>query len=360
MVWWYGYVRGVIARGYQPAPSTPPAVEWVVPPPRASDDVLLVFCPTIVTGDNERSQAEAIQRFAAQLHRSCAAGTLPPCLLLIGMQHERGTHAVAVQRIRAIHALLDGSAIAFSAFCMAEFGKVKALNAALDLAVTMNARGLLQLDDDIWLEPGSLEPLYAAYAQAGYALAVGATKVGIPRPDRASHSLMWLRQHTASAVNYPHACCLLLDQRLLAPGIPARYVSVDGYICFKLLQPQMPDPFRLLRLVPEARCAHYVGGPPVQVVRRIRRILLNHHIHLADFPTSVSRCYFREVLFPGFWPLGSPPERLQPVRWALQALYFLWFGATGAELALRGLCGRPLRQVKWAAIDDRSSPGAAL
>lgn len=357
MTWWYARVAGLIARGYQPPTAPRPAVDWVFPAP-AGDGQLIVFCPTVTIAGNERPQAEAVLQFAAQLRNGLEGGTLPPCLLLLGVYHPPEHRDEAIARLHALRKRLDPSPVPLAAFCTTAAGKVTAFNVAIDLALRSRAVGLLQLDDDIHLADGAIETLYAAYRAAGRPLAVGAVKVGVPRPSQTSHLMRWSKRHTRTAVNYPHACCILLDPRLLAPGVPARYVSDDGYICFALLRPELADPLCLLRLVPEARCVHYVGGPAGQAIRRVRGILLSVHVFLADFPAEVSRYYFREILFPGFWPLGSRPSRRQPLSWALQALYFAWFAAVGLELALRGACGRPLRDIGWAPVQDRALPAA--
>ena len=357
MTWWYTRVAEFIARGYQPPTPQRPVVDWVLPA-CAGDRRLVVFCPTVTIAGNERSQAEAVLQFAAHLHNGLKRGTLPPCLLLLGVHHTPDRRGDAVTRLHALRKRLDTSPVPLAAFCTTTAGKVTALNIAIDLALRSRAVGLLQLDDDIRLEEGAIETLYAAYRAAGRPLAVGAAKVGVSRSTQTSHLMRWSKRRTRTAVNYPHACCILLDPQLLAPGVPARYVSDDGYICFALLRPELTDPLCLLRLVPEARCVHYVGGPAGQAIRRVRGILLSVHVFLADFPAEVSRYYFREILFPGFWPLGSRPLRRQPLSWAVQALYFAWFAAVGLELAIRGACGRPLHDIGWAPVQDRALPAA--
>jgi hypothetical protein len=353
MTWWYGRFRGLIARGYDPKPGGPPPADWVVPPP---DGVrrgwLLVFCPTILAPGNAAAQARAVANIANELARAF----LPPALVLVGLQHAPAERGAAIARLQSLEEELRRSATPFAAFCMPEFGKVKSINVALDLALELGVTGVLQVDDDVTFAPGTFERLHDAYVRAGRHLAVGASKVGVARSDATSRTLRWLKGRTRPAVNYPHACCLLVDPAILAPGIPPRYVSDDGYICFKLLDAESPDPFRRLRLVEGARCVHYVGGGRRQSVRRIRRMLLNHHVYLADFPLDVSRFYFREILFPGLWPLASRPERFRALDWTLQFLYFLWFASVGLELAVRGLCGRPLREIAWAGAEDRRAP----
>jgi hypothetical protein len=252
------------------------------------------------------------------------------------------------------------SGVPFAAFTMADFGKVKSLNVALELAVARGAAGLLLVDDDVSLEMDCVPRLVRAFRARGARGAVGAEKVGLSRGNLTSALLRWLKAQTRPACNVPHACCMVIDPRALAPGIPPRYVCDDGYISFTLLRPDADDPFQELHIVPGARCRHIIGGPPLQSIRRIRRLLLNHHIYLADFPPEVSAFYLRRVLFPGFWPIGAAAGgHPRPLRWTLQAGYFAAFVAVGLELALLGMTGRPLREIRWAGFTDRARPLAA-
>lgn len=360
MTWWYSRAAGLVARGYQPPMPEQPDLEWVLPAQVGEGD-LVVFCPTVTIDGNADPQAEALTQIAGQLRGGVERGTLPPCVLLVGVHHDPARRGDAHARLDALRTRLDGSlrldgSVRLAAFCTTTPGKVTALNAAIDVALRARAVGLLQLDDDIRIEDGALDALYTAYRGAGHPLAVGATKIGISRPTWTSRLMRWSKSRTRTAVDYPHACCMLLDPRLVAPGVPTRYVSDDAYICFALLRPELPDPRHLLRLVPQARCVHYVGGAAGQAARRVRGLLLNTHVLLADFPAEVSRYYFRELLFPGFWPLGSRPRRWRPLSWATQALYFTWFLAVGLELALRGAAGRPLRDIGWRPVPDRALP----
>ncbi len=360
MSWWYTFLRPWIARGYQPMPQVNPAAEWAIPLPiDLPNSALMAFCPTFAGAENAATQRAVLLELADQLQQNRSG--LPPAILVVGMQYRPGERSLALERLAALAREIGPIGVAFAGFAMGEFGKVKSVNIALQVAQEHGADALLQVDDDIQLRPGCITALYRAYRDHGSGLAVGATKIGLSRQNRASRLLRWLKQQTKAATNYPHACCMLIDPRLFDNGIPLRYVSDDGYICFSLLRPAAADPFHLLRLVPEAECTHYVGGPAGQSARRIRRMLLNHHIYLADFPVETARFYFRAILFPGFWPLGTRLAGFSPLRWVLQLFYFCWFLRTGLELAIRGLLNRPLHQIAWAGFEDRGRPdeGAA-
>jgi len=272
------------------------------------------------------------------------------------MQYAPGARTLAASRLEALREAVSRRGVPFGGFLLAGFGKVRSVNAALAAALEWRAAGLLQMDDDIRLEPGAIAALVKAYDAGGRRGAVGAAKSGRARAHKASRLLLWLKGQTRPACNYPHACCMLLNPVALAPGIPGRYASDDGYICFTLLRPASADPFELLRIVPDARCQHFVGGRAGESVRRIRRLLLNHHVLLSDFPLETSEFYIRRILFPGFWPVGAAERPFAPLRWFLQSLYFLWFLSVGIELALRGLLRRPLDRIRWAGFTDRVRP----
>jgi hypothetical protein len=353
MEWWYSHLTPAISRGYAPLIETCPPPVWVVPPP-PGELGLLAFCPTVVGVDNESPQAETVHEILAQL--TGGDGGLPDSLLVVGMQHGPGGETEAVRRLRSFGQSAQRRRQAFAAFRMVGFGKVKSLNVALRLARERAIPAVLQVDDDVRLDQQCLTRLYRAFAAGGSRGAVGAAKTGLSRSNAASRLLRWLKNQTRPACNYPHACCIIIDPGCLPHGIPPRFVSDDGYICFSLLRPGSDDPWELLRLVPDARCFHFVGGQGGRSMRRIRRLLLNHHVNMVSFPASVGRFYFGQILFPGFRPLGSAARRSQPLAWCLQLLYFCLFMGAAAELILRGLVRRPLKRIAWAGYDDRARP----
>ena len=370
-------LRPWIARGYQPKLSAVAEPLWAPPgapawPPlpasrRTAGDrawSILAFCPTYVAPDNAGPQAETIAQVVAQL--AAAQASLPALrvVLVVGMQHQDEQQDEAIARLGLLKAGADGASVQFAGFLLPERGKVKSVNVALRTAAAMGADGLLQVDDDICLEPGCLVAMCRAFIDQGGRGAVGATKLGLPRQNSASRLLHWLKDITRPACNYPHACCMLVEVERFSTGIPLRYVSDDGYICFRLLAPAAPRPFIDLTLVEDARCRHYVGGPLGPSIRRIRRMLLNHHILMADAEPAVARFYLRRILFPGLWPIGvldlDPSKGIAVAagRWGLRFLYFCWFTRIGLELALRGLLDRPLEQVEWAGFVERDAPRA--
>lgn len=349
--------RPWIARGYRTPPASRVEPFWAVePPPRgALRERVFAFCPTYVNARNEESVRVTVGEMVRQTATTTGEAA---AIVIVGMQHGPGERGEAVRRLGLLAADAAHAGVAFAAFALECFGKVKSVNVAIDVALQHDAAGILQVDDDIALESDCLAWLVHAFRARGGSGVVGAAKIGISRRSRASAVLRWLKSQTKPACNYPHACCMLYNPRAVALGIPRRYVSDDGYFCFSFLRPDWPDPLALLRIVEDARCLHFVGGPPLQSLRRIRRLLLNHHILMADFPPAVSRYYLRHILFPGFWPVGIS-QGLRPHRWLLQAAYYAMFMAVGLELALRGLLQRPLREVAWAAFADGAHPATS-
>ena len=354
-MWWYQLLRPAIRSGYQPLPMEKELVSWVRHPPPEGSTGILAFCPTVLLPDNAESQTATIREFVRQLaERPCRESSVRPALLL-GLQYSPGEKEAAANRAEALIAEADAVGLPVAAFLLQGFGKVRQVNVAIRTAIDLDAEGLLQVDDDIRLEPGCIAALIATYRDAGRRGVVGATKRGIARRENASRLLTWLKRQTGAAVNYPHACCMVFQPRDLPDGIPHRYISDDGFLCFHFLRPNENHPFRLLRLAQGARCVHFVGGPAGQSFQRIQRLLKNHHVYLADFPVETSRVYLRASLVPGFWPVGVA-KGYRPLRWMLQSIYFVWFFAVGIQLALHGIAGIPLREIRWAGFTDRDAP----
>ena len=230
-------------------------------------------------------------------------------------------------------------------------GKRQSINATIPLAAAAGCDGLLLLDDDVMLEPHCLAYLLEAFTTQGRLGAVGARKVGHPKSHRASQWLHRMKNITQPATNYPHSCCMLVAMDVVRGGIPSRYGSDDGYVCFELLDPEAANPLHHLKLVPEAVCHHEVGGTWLETLSRLRRMLLNHHIFMADYDQRTAGFYFSEVLFFGLWPFArfdrSRGLKFGLAKWGIKLIYATWFAAIGAELILRSVAGRPLNRVAW-------------
>ncbi|WP_229891024.1 hypothetical protein [Streptomyces lavendofoliae] len=378
-----GHLRATVSRGYRPGTTWSTPVRYVLdgrPEPRGAREAADALRPAPATGTavalvaptyvGRGTLAEQEERLDALLERVVEAADAHPdvgVLLFVGMQwRDAAEEKEALRRLAALvrRAAARAPGVRACGLSLRGPGKPRTLNAAFAVARTLGCAGVGWLDDDVTLEPGCLAHLVRAFVTDGCRGAVGATKVPHTAAYATSRALARAKAVAAPATCYPHGCCVLVATDVVAGGMPDRYVSDDGYVCFRLLDPGLPDPLRYLRLVPEARCHYVVAGPAGETRRRIRRLLLNHLIDLADWPLPVARYYFRHVLFGGMWPLTGF-DRARGVRHgaavaAIKWLYFCWFCGVGAELYVRGLLRRPLREVRWAPYSAVRNPSPAF
>ena len=376
-----GLLRRLIARGYQPPPRRLPPVSYLLrqdgAPARrfAAEEApellggrlqggIAFVLPTYVGRGPLGLQQQSVEQILQRLGEVRAARPDLPLVLFIGMQHQPGQEAEARERIARLLGLAPAPGIWLVGFRVPGAGKVLTLNTAFRAAAPLGVAGIGWIDDDVLLEPGCLLHLVDRFRRDGCRGAVGATKRPVARRNRASRFFFQLKRVADTASNYPHGCCILVAAPVVAGGIPDRYESDERYVCFELLRPGEPDPLHLLRLVPEAGCVHHVGGTLPEMVRRINRMFIYHHVFLADYPAPVARYYFGEVLFYGLWPLApwdrrSPPPRAL-LRWLSKLPYFTWFALVGLALAARGACGVPLRRAQWGSASyDLPEAGSA-
>jgi hypothetical protein len=318
---------------------------------------IAVILPTVLARAPLAVHREIVSHIAGQLSdiRRRLPGT--PVAFCIGLQYEEGNEAAAVQRLRdtlsAVWAQADTwrHDLVFIGIVAPRLHKVVTLNAAFGVLRRFGLRGIGWTDDDVRFSDGAWARLAEAFLAGGGRGAVGAVKLGLPGDHLAARALYRLKQLTQPATNYPHGCAILVDARQVGRGIPPRYISDDGFVCFENLRPDAADPLEQLRLVAGASCLHYVGGPAGQTLKRLRRMLINHVVFMADYPDDVARTYFRELLFGGLWPL-APFDRSKGgvhgvKKLGVKLVYFGWFSAVCAELFVRGVAGRPLRDVRW-------------
>lgn len=378
-----GWLRRVRAAGYQPAPARPGPVSFLLDGDKVVADPARVV-PALVPADPaavtlglvapthlDRGSVAAQRAWAAELldRASEAVAAHPRLQLAVLVSMQWSDQAAADEAVGRLRQLVTGlpvrERIRVIGLSLPGPGKVRALNAAIALCEQAGLPGLGWCDDDVRLEPDCLRMLIGAFLADDCRGAVGATKIPHASRDRTSQLLYRAKAVAAPATSYPHGCCLMVGLDVLAGGIPDRYRCDDGYVCFRLLDPKLPDPLRFLRLVPAARCHYQVAGPAGESRRRIRRLLLNHHVFLTDWPVASARYYLRQVLFPGMWPVagweGRRGFRTGLLNAAIKWVYFGWFAAVGAELFGRGLVGRPLRHLAWAGYSTRApSPPPAV
>lgn len=225
------------------------------------------------------------------------------------------------------------------------------LNIAISFVQNFNLSGIGWVDDDVYLEPKCLVYLVEKFIKMPSPCAVGAKKIAASYTGWHSRVLKKIKLLTQPAMNYPHGCCILVSPEVIIKGIPNRYCSEDGYICFELISPNEKDPFYRLCIVPESICHHYVGAKTLkETLQKIRRLLLNHIIFMADYPKEVSIYYFQFSLFYGLWPLSPWSTKLSLTKrllaWPIKMIHFSWFVITGLEVIIRAMINRPV-SINW-------------
>ncbi|GLF92727.1 glycosyltransferase [Streptomyces yaizuensis] len=375
------HLRSMIARGFSPAPSWSVPVRQVFPDGTVTGSAreaarvlraaggngggpaLALIAPTCVGRDSLAGQQRRLDGVLERVAELTAAHPGVPVVLLLGMQWTSGAerdesaHRLEVLLRRAAARLPGVRCLGLS---LPGPGKPRTLNAGIAIAEELGCAGVGWVDDDVTLDPGALARLTDAFRAAGCRGAVGATKIPHTKAYATSRLLARAKEIATPATSYPHGCCILVATDVVAGGLPGRYISDDGYVCFRLLAPGESDPLVRLRLVPDAICHYYVAGPAGETRRRVRRLLLNHLVDLADWPLPAARHYFRRVLFAGMWPLtgwdGSRGRRIGVQKAAIAWIYFGWFAGVAAELYVRGVTGRPLRRIEWAPYSSVPAP----
>lgn len=328
---------------------------------RLSVGGIAIILPTIVGRASEHEHSKMLSDILAQLTDVRERHPLLQLVLIVGMQWSGGERKQSLERLGALSYLANESHIPFLGLSLPKRGKVATLNIAIDVAAAFGAEGVFWMDDDVSLERFCMARLVDRFIEKGCRGAVGATKKGYPRQNLSSRVLFLLKSLTQPACNYPHGCCILVDLRVLRTGIPERYVSDDGFVCFQLLAPDRPDPLELLELVPDAECLHFVGGTAGQNRSRIRRMLTNHVVFMADYPEEVSKYYFRHMLFYGLWPLAPWDNKhsipFATAKWILKAFYFGWFVKVATVLFVRGFIHKPQPNIVWGGAPNSEAPG---
>ncbi len=354
-------VAAMLLAGYEPKDPEWPVIEQLnegsldpftldcVPEACGERGLTLVLASYIDRGRLEQ-QLPAMRQYFGQLAALAASEPSLPLTGIVVMQRKPGQKAEALRRLEAIRHLMPSTVNILLLSIVAQ-RKMMSLNCMIAIANRARARAVGWIDDDIVLSDGALTALWRELAAAGYRGAVGPRKIGRPMKNVSSRVVFGFKSVTAPATNYPHGCCLLVDAAVVGRGIPWKYASDDGFVCFELLRPEASDPMHLLRICESATCYHDVGAPTFRANwTRVRRMQLNHLIMMASYPTAVGRYYFRNILFPGLWPIGgrsdAPPWR-GLLKWSFKLIHFLVFLSVAIELIVRGWLGRPLGGIVW-------------
>jgi len=278
-------------------------------------------------------------------------------LLVIGLQWLEGEEQEALtllEQALAVAPLDERPMIAILGLTLRGPGKANTLRTCIPLISRLGLRGLGWVDDDILLMPACLAHLVKGFLRRdGRPCVVGGTKIPRQREATASRWLFRLKQRMDPATNYPHGCCMLVDASLFDRGIPDRYCCDDGYFCYEMLRRAPDECEERLALIPEALCQYWVGADRGRLLPRLRRLLLNHVVFLADYPHEVGEKYLSDYLYPGFWPISRVATKdgvkiSDPTRWSLQLFHLLCLSSIAFELVVRGIVGHPLREIHWA------------
>ncbi len=319
---------------------------------RACRDGIAFVLPTTSSRSAEEIAGYA-RGLIEQLRAASERRPAMPLVLIVGVQWLADVDEdEAVSRVTTVLAPWAARAAPVHVIGVALRGpyKVRTLRAAIALTLDADLCGLGWVDDDVRLGEACLARLIDDFVARPAPCVVGATKIPHERTEAASRWLFRVKEVMQPATNYPHGCCMLVDRSLLQRGIPPRYRCDDGYFCFEVLR-RTPRTSEHLVLVPGATCDYLVGADRGRFVGKLKRVLLNHVVFLADYPPAVGLRYLREMLYPGFWPLarwdGRGGVRVAAARWVLQAIHLSCLVATAMGLGIRGVLGRPLREIRF-------------
>jgi hypothetical protein len=310
---------------------------------------ILFLLPTVVERCEAGEQVRAIEELIAQV--KCVEQSSG---ILISLQSSASTTDVQA-RLREWLALGDfASPVPLFIACSNIKSKVNAINFSLDLCARAGIEALSYIDDDVVLGQDAIRHLCDSYDASPKPCAVGARKIPHPKAYRSSRFLNFCKNIMSTpSTQYPHGCCIIISADRFKKGIPARYVCDDGFICFELIDPSAADPQAQLIICDQAICHHSVGGKFWETTKRIRRSLLSVVVFCMDYPAATAMYYLRRIHFAGLWPF-SPLDRskgktVAAKKWSLKLVLFLWTAKIFAELVVRGLVGKRLTYIDWAA-----------
>lgn len=359
-------IRKNVAKGYTCAlaPADNFALISGCEPVRAGAvDVVSVFCPTYVSRFDDEAFRQTVIRIREQIS-DIGRNNWLRLYVIIGIQYEGSERSTAVARIKEAEALFAEEQCGLVGYVVEGKSKVRALNLAIKMAGELHTKGLLLIDDDVLFDRYCFLNLIKSLKKKNFVGSVGAAKVPITKDGKASKMFFKIKRYRQSPHQYPHACCMIVQYTEIAQGIPLRYVSDDGYLCFKFLDGKVVDQMWKISIEPTALCYYHVGGPFWQTLRRVRRQTLNRCVLMADFPQEVSRFFYEKNILFGIWPLQQWDNSAGVVKgvykWLIRSGLYLWFLYCWFELFFRGLLNSPLRQIKWNAYSNYEVPAVEM
>lgn len=309
-----------------------------------------IVIPTYVARDSRENQFIIISRVVEQIYHSRYSS---PIYICIAMQwiNEAQQQEANERLVRILSKFPDLDNRILCGITMQSRRKLDSLNAVFNKFEAV-CKYFGWFDDDIELDKNCVQEMLIALQQeeGKKRIALGAKKIGLKRSDLGSSLVYHLKKFTEPSMNYPHGCAMIVSADVVKNGIPQRFSSDDGFICFELLDEASTNHFHLLKICEKAICMHYVGAGSGENLTRIRRMLISHWIMMATYPEK-ALVYLRHSLFCGLWPLSDfcKNENLWQAsgRWIVKSLFFCIFLLMGIEFLIRGLTGRPLKDFNW-------------
>ena len=306
------------------------------------------LCPTYVGSmplDEQRATVGHLARRFAAAVRETGTG---PGLFIVGMQWQPGEEQEAMARLNDLldTARAHGDCVGLT---LRGPGKIRTINAALELASHGRPRGWLWFDDDVRLQPDALRQILARFAERGFTGAVGATCRPTRTPRLGPALLARGKRLTAPVQQYPHACCMVVAADVLRGGIPDRFISDDGYVLHRLLDRRAARPLTALEVIPSAVCEFRARPTMLGVLRTQHRLVYCHLTTVAEMPLDTATFYLRRMLFADLFAGRRPGVSVHrtALTRVLKAGHCAWVGVVAASLIVRGAIGRPLTHVPW-------------
>ena len=364
-----GFIRRMIQQGYEPEFARPSFCQYyrfldslvekvdrsVLAKELAAKDVDAIWVlASMVERLTASEQSDLINEVLSQLSRTDGSFAI-----IIGIQGE-SIDEVAI-RMQSISGFLNANAnIRVIGIGLETTRKTETLNAAFSIFAGSNYKSAGWIDDDVEISNGCLSTMYERLKERSFVGSVGPTKVGKMRDNHGAQLLFRVKAITTPATNYPHGCCILVDRKVVEHGIPRRYSSDDGFVCFSILAQGLDQAAYRMEVLEGPTCKYVVGAPKGSNLRRIRRLLINHWVFMSDFDQDTANYYWRNMLLAGFWPV-APLELSNGIsfaakKWGLKLIYFLFLLRVGTELFIRGLFNRPLRGIAWGGTDRAYLP----
>jgi hypothetical protein len=359
-------LKRVVPRGYQPPKADRGSITEFTGSLAIKRLPSVIFVvPTYIGRCDEELHAEIIGNHLRQTVFSDGCGI--DAQMWVALQYT-GSADTAKKYAAKVQYFLEGR-IRGSAACrillIDRLGKVNALNHVIDLLRLRNFRGFLGwIDDDVTLNSSGLESLCRVMAEVRAFGAVGAKKTGSPNVQTAASYFFRLKGIArATSFPIPHGCCILVRFSVIAEGIPDRYIGEDGYIAMKLYnEGGDQEPLRCLHVDEGCVCYHIVGGPLLEIVKRIRRTVFENSILLADFDYKKSVRFASETLFHGLLPGISPVtgQRVTVSNRVISMAVSSFYLAALTVFTVRAAIGKPLQTLRWDGYSNINRPKGSV